>query len=91
GSSVESGFEPGTLRSEGRVLTTRPPRLRNPLGIGIESCSSDRSESCKTGFDSGGGYHFTRVTIRRLFILGVFLDYFYLKVYRDQILGQTSS
>ncbi|GBM07613.1 hypothetical protein AVEN_230046-1 [Araneus ventricosus] len=29
GSSVESGFEPGTLRSQGRGPTTRPPR---PLG-----------------------------------------------------------
>ncbi|GBL72047.1 hypothetical protein AVEN_115068-1 [Araneus ventricosus] len=26
GSSVESGFEPETLRSRGRDLTTRPPR-----------------------------------------------------------------
>ncbi|GBN59545.1 hypothetical protein AVEN_209380-1 [Araneus ventricosus] len=26
GSSVESGFEPATLRSRGRDLTTRPPR-----------------------------------------------------------------
>ncbi|GBO26479.1 hypothetical protein AVEN_270029-1 [Araneus ventricosus] len=25
GSSVESGFEPGTLRSQSRYLTTRPP------------------------------------------------------------------
>ncbi|GBN71627.1 hypothetical protein AVEN_250405-1 [Araneus ventricosus] len=27
GSSVESGFEPATLRSRGRDLTTRPPQL----------------------------------------------------------------
>ncbi|GBL72237.1 hypothetical protein AVEN_115206-1 [Araneus ventricosus] len=26
GSSVESGFEPGTLRPQSRDLTTRPPR-----------------------------------------------------------------
>ncbi|GBN08501.1 hypothetical protein AVEN_170173-1 [Araneus ventricosus] len=27
GSSVESGFEPGTFRTQGQDLTTRPPRL----------------------------------------------------------------
>ncbi|GBN10529.1 hypothetical protein AVEN_243439-1 [Araneus ventricosus] len=29
GSSVESGFEPGNLRSQSRELTTGPPRLPN--------------------------------------------------------------
>ncbi|GBL97752.1 hypothetical protein AVEN_248686-1 [Araneus ventricosus] len=31
GSSVKSGFEPGTLRSRSRHLDTRPPRLKELL------------------------------------------------------------
>ncbi|GBO05487.1 hypothetical protein AVEN_57977-1 [Araneus ventricosus] len=31
GSSVESGFEPGTLRPQSRDLTTRPPRPETML------------------------------------------------------------
>ncbi|GBM71729.1 hypothetical protein AVEN_137503-1 [Araneus ventricosus] len=39
GSSVESGFEPGTLRPQGRYLTTRPPRPEEETQIEILVCS----------------------------------------------------
>ncbi|GBM33245.1 hypothetical protein AVEN_91642-1 [Araneus ventricosus] len=35
GSSVEQGFEPGTLRPQSRGLTTRPPR---PFELGKNKC-----------------------------------------------------
>ncbi|GBM89774.1 hypothetical protein AVEN_196283-1 [Araneus ventricosus] len=37
GSSVESGFEPGTLRPQSRDLTTRPPRPYNDWKSALES------------------------------------------------------
>ncbi|GBM88952.1 hypothetical protein AVEN_33464-1 [Araneus ventricosus] len=36
-SSVESGFEPATLRSRGRDLTTRPPRPTEGEGLVIKT------------------------------------------------------
>ncbi|GBM77606.1 hypothetical protein AVEN_165632-1 [Araneus ventricosus] len=46
GSSVESGFEPGTLQPQSRNLTTRPPQPQIRKGVPAQafSSSSDRSK-----------------------------------------------
>ncbi|GBN30194.1 hypothetical protein AVEN_124322-1 [Araneus ventricosus] len=51
GSSVESGFEPATLRSRGRDLTTRPPRplFRKELCTKVSTKSLQQHRaSCQT-------------------------------------------
>ncbi|GBM07264.1 hypothetical protein AVEN_187831-1 [Araneus ventricosus] len=46
GSSVESGFEPGTLRPQSRDLTTRPPRPPSKKG---KRPSTNRGAHLKSG------------------------------------------
>ncbi|GBN56985.1 hypothetical protein AVEN_68470-1 [Araneus ventricosus] len=45
GSTVDSGFEPGTLRPQSRDLTTRPPRP--PLGFGDHTLELSCSHACE--------------------------------------------
>ncbi|GBM18002.1 hypothetical protein AVEN_238397-1 [Araneus ventricosus] len=55
---VESGFEPGTLRSQSRNLTTRPPRSSSltlvPEGCRFELHSTENPSCVQVGPDEPG-------------------------------------